>query len=73
MSILVEIVDSRLENTDETSSFRKQCNYANMLVHKYERCLSKGRVLQIFSPFLFYRKSTKCEEKLIGIFSFFAE
>jgi len=45
MFILVKILDSRLENSYETSSFRKQCNYANLFVRIYERYLSKGRVL----------------------------
>jgi len=53
-SILVEIVDSRLENSDETFSFRKQCSYTNLLVHNYGRCLSKGRVLQRFSSICFF-------------------
>jgi len=39
MSILVKVVDSRLENSDETFSFRKQCNYTNLLVHNYETML----------------------------------
>jgi len=42
MSILVKIVDSRLEYRNETFSFRKQYNYTNLFVHSYERRLSKG-------------------------------
>jgi len=44
MFILVKM-DSRLENNCETFSFRKQCNYTNLLVRIYERYLSKGRFL----------------------------
>ena len=51
MSILMKIVDSRLEYSHETFSFRKQYNYTNLFVHSYERCLSKGRVLQRFWSF----------------------
>ena len=42
MPILVKIVDSRLEYSNETFSFRKQYNYTNLYVHTYERCLNKG-------------------------------
>jgi len=49
--LLVKLVVSRLENSDGTLSFQKQCPYTNLLVHNYERCLSKGRVLQRFGPF----------------------
>jgi len=59
----VEIVDSRLENSDGTFSFQKQCPYTNLLVHNYERCLSKGRVLPRFGHFgknfVFLRKVNK--------------
>jgi len=48
--LLVKIVDSRLEHSDGTF-FRKQCPYTILLVHNYERRLSKGRVLQRFGPF----------------------
>jgi len=69
MSILVKIVDSRLEYSNETFSFQNQYNYTNLFVHSCERCLSKGRVLQRFGPlgnyfYFFYGKSTKCKEKL---------
>ena len=69
MSILVKIVNSRLEYSNETFSFRKQYNYTNLFVHSCERCLSKGRVLQRFCPlgtnfYCFCGKSTNCEEKL---------
>jgi len=37
----MEIVDSRLKNSDETFSCRKQCNYENLLEHNRERWLSK--------------------------------
>jgi len=63
MSILVKIVDSKLENSDETFSFRKQCNYTNLLVRNYERYLSKGRVLVLWER-IFCGKSTKFEAKL---------
>jgi len=53
MSMLVKIVDSRLEYSSETFSFRKQYNYTNVFVNSYEGCLSKGRVLQ---RFWFFRK-----------------
>jgi len=43
MSILVKIVDSRLEYSNETFSFRKQYNYTNLFVHSCERCLSEGQ------------------------------
>jgi len=36
MSILVKIVDSGLENSNKTFSFRKQYNYTNLFVHSYE-------------------------------------
>jgi len=49
--LLLKIVDSRLENSDGTFSFRKQRPYTNLLVQNYERCLSKRRVLQRFGPF----------------------
>jgi len=66
--LLVKIVDSRIENSDGTFSFRKQCPYTNLPVHSHEKCFSKGRVLQRFGPFgkdlFFCGKSTKCEEKL---------
>jgi len=48
MPILVKIVDSRPEYSNETFSFQKQYNYTNLFVHSYERCLSKGSVLQRF-------------------------
>ena len=51
MSILVKIVDSRLEYVKEIFSFRKQYKYTNLFVHSYERCLCKGRVLKRFWPF----------------------
>jgi len=35
MSILVKIVDSRLEYSNETFSFRKQYNHTNLFVHGY--------------------------------------
>jgi len=65
--LLVKIVDSKLENSDGTFSFRIQCSYTNLLVHNYERYLRKGRGLQRFGPFgksFFCGKSKKCEEKL---------
>jgi len=34
MYIVVERVDPKLENSDETFSFRKQCKYANLLQKK---------------------------------------
>jgi len=68
VATLVKIMNSRLENSDETFSFRKQCNYKNLLVHNHERCLSKGRALQRFwsfrKNFFFCGKPTKYEEKL---------
>jgi len=51
MSILVKIVDSRLEYSNETFSFRKQYNYTNLFVHSYERYLSKRRVFPRFWSF----------------------
>jgi len=35
MCILGNIVESRLENSHKTFSCWKQCNYANLLVHKH--------------------------------------
>jgi len=35
MSILVKIVDSRLEYSNETFSFRKQYSHTNLFVHNY--------------------------------------
>jgi len=70
MSILVKIVDSRLEYSNEIFSFRKQYKYTNLFVHSYERYLNKGRVLQRFWSFrkyilfFFCGMSTKCEDKL---------
>jgi len=51
MSILEKILVSRLENSNETCSFREKCNYTILLVHNYERCFRKGRVLQRFWSF----------------------
>jgi len=64
MPILVKIVDSRLEYSNETFSFRKQYNYTNLYVHTYERCLNKGWVLQRFWSlkeiiFIFLREFNK--------------
>ena len=66
--LLVKIVDSRLEHSDGTF-FRKQCPYTILLVHNYERRLSKERVWGDFVPSgknfcFFWGKSTKREEKL---------
>jgi len=60
MSILVEIMDSRLESSDETISFRKQSNYTNLFV-RLEQGKSFAEILYFC---FFYGKSTKCEEKL---------
>jgi len=57
MSILVKIVDSRLEYCNKTFSFRKQYNNTNLFVHSYERCLSKVRILQRFLSFCFFTGS----------------
>ena len=62
MFILVKILDSRLENSYETSSFRKQCNYANLFVRIYERYLSKGRVL-VLQERIFLREVNKIRNK----------
>jgi len=67
MSILVKIVDSRLEYSNETFFFRKQYNYTNLFVHSYERCLSSEEFCRDFGPLgnnFFCEKSTRCEEKL---------
>jgi len=63
MSILAETVDSRLEHSNETFSFRKQCNYTKLLVHNYERFLRKGRICRDFCPFVFLREVNKMWRK----------
>jgi len=63
MSILVKIVDSRLENSDETFSFRNQCNYTNALACNYERYLSKKRVFGLKDR-IFLREVNKMQSSL---------
>ena len=61
-------MDSRLENSDETFSFRKQCNYTNLLVRNYERYLSKKSFGPLGNNFLREVNKMRSKAKVFSAF-----